>query len=165
MPCSRRTVPALFTVGRVAEGMESEIGDIRDSWRHSVPAWPASSQNIVIHMAAQPLVRLSYREPIEGTYATNCSWVRPTMLESTRHVDSVRCIVCVTSGQVLREPRTRPWYSEDEAYGGARSYSSSKGCAELVISAYRRSFFKRGMRARRGVGPRRERDRRKELGA
>lgn len=132
------TTPALFAVARVAEGMESEIGDIRD-----LPALSASmatfKPDVVIHMAAQPLVRLSYREPIE-TYSTNAMGTAH-VLESARKLDSVRCIVCVTSDKCYENDGRDYGYNEDQLMGGHDPYSSSKGCAELVISAYRRSFF------------------------
>ena len=132
------TVPALFTVARVAEGMESQIADVRDlpSLQASMAAF---KPDIVIHMAAQPLVRLSYREPVE-TYATNVMGTAH-VLESARHVDTARCIVCVTSDKCYENQERDRGYAEDEPMGGHDPYSSSKGCAELLISAYRRSFF------------------------
>jgi CDP-glucose 4,6-dehydratase len=132
------TVPALFTVARVAEGIESEIADIRDLATLSA-SMSACKPDIVIHMAAQPLVRLSYREPIE-TYATNVMGTA-NVLESTRRSGSVRCIVCVTSDKCYENQEYHRGYSEEDRMGGHDPYSSSKGCAELVISAYRRSFF------------------------
>lgn len=132
------TVPALFSVARVAEGMESDIGDVRELATLSA-SMAAFKPDIVIHMAAQPLVRLSYREPVE-TYATNVMGTAH-VLESARHVDSVRCIVCVTSDKCYENQERDRGYCEDEPMGGHDPYSSSKGCAELVISAYRCSFF------------------------
>lgn len=134
------TNPALFEIANVALGMESEIGDVRnlDHIRNSMMSF---RPDIVIHMAAQPLVRLSYREPVE-TYATN---VMGTIhvLEAARATDSVRCIVNVTTDKCY-ENREWVWgYREDEPMGGHDPYSNSKGCAELVTSAYRRSFFNR----------------------
>jgi CDP-glucose 4,6-dehydratase len=93
-------------------------------------------------MAAQPLVRLSYSEPVE-TYATNVMGT-VHVLEAARRVDSVRAIVNVTTDKCY-ENREWVWgYREDEAMGGHDPYSNSKGCAELVTSAYRRSFFQHG---------------------
>ncbi len=132
------TAPALFTVARVAAGMESQIGDVRDLATLS-SSMAIFKPDVVIHMAAQPLVRLSYREPIE-TYATNVMGTAH-VLESARHVASVRCIVCVTSDKCYENQERDRGYCEDEPMGGHDPYSSSKGCAELVISAYRRSFF------------------------
>lgn len=132
------THPALFVVAKVADGMESEPGDIRDlaaitqSMKHFNP-------DVLIHMAAQPLVRLSYREPVE-TYATN---VMGTLhvLEAARQCSNLRAIVNVTTDKCY-ENREWEWgYREDEPMGGHDPYSNSKGCAELITSAYRKSFF------------------------
>ena len=133
------TDPSLFVVARVAEGMDSRIADIRDL--ASVQAvMQAAQPEIVIHMAAQPLVRLSYQQPVE-TYATN---VMGTIhvLEAARQTSSVRAIVNVTTDKCY-ENREWVWgYREDEPMGGHDPYSNSKGCAELVSSAYRKSFLK-----------------------
>jgi len=132
------TRPALFEVARVAEGMEHCITDIRD-----FGALKAHMQKfrpeIVIHMAAQPLVRLSYKEPLE-TYSTNVMGT-VHVLEAARQVDSVKAIVNVTSDKCY-ENREWVWgYREDEPMGGHDPYSNSKGCAELVSLAYRKSFL------------------------
>lgn len=132
------TDPALFAVARVAEGMESAIGDIRDleCLRQSVAAF---APEIVIHMAAQPLVRESYRDPV-GTYATNVMGT-VHILEAARTLPGVRAIVCVTTDKCY-ENREWVWgYRENEPMGGHDPYSNSKGCAELVCAAYRSSFF------------------------
>jgi CDP-glucose 4,6-dehydratase len=133
------TAPALFEVARVAGGMDHCIADIRDFG--AVQARLNSFRpEIVIHMAAQPLVRLSYQQPIE-TYATNVMGTVHVM-EAARHADSVRTIVNVTTDKCY-ENREWVWgYREDEPMGGHDPYSNSKGCAELVSSAYRRSFLK-----------------------
>jgi len=136
------TEPALFETARVAQGMTSVIGDIRDPGaltRALVDADP----EVVIHMAAQPLVRSSYDDPV-GTYATNVMGT-VHLLEAVRAARSVRA-VCVVTTDKCYENREWPWgYREDEAMGGHDPYSNSKGCAELVVSAYRRSFFSKGM--------------------
>ena len=94
---------------------------------------------IVFHLAAQPLVRYSYQEPIE-TYATNVMGT-VHVLDAARHVPSVRAIVAVTSDKCY-ENREWVWpYRESDPMGGHDPYSSSKGAAELVVSAYRRSYF------------------------
>ena len=132
------TVPALFEVARVAEGMEHEIADIRDLAAIQ-PLVRDFAPEIVIHMAAQPLVRFSYKEPVE-TYATN---VMGTIhvLEATRAAGSVRALLNVTTDKCY-ENREWDWgYRESEPMGGHDPYSSSKGCAELVCSAYRSSFL------------------------
>jgi CDP-glucose 4,6-dehydratase len=130
--------PSMFEVADVSKGMTSIIADIRD-----LPtlqrAMQAAEPDIVIHMAAQPLVRLSYAEPVE-TYATNVMGT-VHVLEAARHTHCVKAIVVVTTDKCY-ENKEWPWgYREDEPMGGFDPYSNSKGCAELVTSAYRRSFL------------------------
>lgn len=138
------TTPALFDVAKVGAGMASIIGDIREP-AVLEQALLAADPEIVIHMAAQPLVRASYDDPI-GTYATNVMGT-VHLLEAVRKAPSVRA-VCIVTTDKCYENREWPWgYREDEAMGGYDPYSSSKGCAELVTSAYRRSFFSGGSRA------------------
>ncbi|HWH83109.1 MAG TPA: CDP-glucose 4,6-dehydratase [Burkholderiaceae bacterium] len=130
----------LHGVARVADGMQSVIGDIRD-FEVVRKAMAACRPEIVIHMAAQPLVRLSYSEPI-ATYATNVMGT-VHVLEAARLTDSVRCIVNVTTDKCY-ENREWVWgYRESEPMGGHDPYSNSKGCSELVSAAYRDSFFGR----------------------
>jgi CDP-glucose 4,6-dehydratase len=133
------TTPALFEVARVADGMDHQTADIRDY--DKIRALVANFRpEIVIHMAAQPLVRLSYSQPIE-TAATNVMGT-VQVLEAARHAGSVRAIVSVTTDKCY-ENREWVWgYRENEPMGGHDPYSNSKGCAELVSSAYRKSFFK-----------------------
>lgn len=132
------TEPALFDVARVADGMTSIIGDIRDRDMLEQALVDADPE-IVIHMAAQPLVRASYDDPI-GTYATNVMGT-VHLLEAVRKAKNVRACVVVTTDKCY-ENREWAWgYREDEAMGGHDPYSNSKGCAELVVSAYRRSFM------------------------
>ena len=138
------TTPALFDVARVADGMTSIIGDIRDR-AELERALVSADPEIVIHMAAQPLVRASYDDPV-GTYATNVMGT-VHLLEAVRKAPAVRACVVVTTDKCY-ENREWPWgYREDEAMGGYDPYSNSKGCAELVTSAYRRSFFNEGKTA------------------
>jgi CDP-glucose 4,6-dehydratase len=133
------TKPDLFTAAKVADGMASStIGDIRDlaAVRQAMTAF---KPEIVLHMAAQALVRQSYVDPVE-TYATNVMGT-VHVLEAARATTSVRCIVNVTTDKCY-ENREWVWgYREDEPMGGHDPYSSSKGCAELVTAAYRKSFF------------------------
>jgi CDP-glucose 4,6-dehydratase len=132
------TQPSLFEEARVAAGMSSVIGDLRD-FAAVHAAVDAARPEIIIHMAAQPLVRYSYHAPVE-TYAVNVMGT-VHLLEAVRQVGGVRAIVNVTTDKCY-ENREWLWgYREDEAMGGHDPYSSSKGCAELVTSAYRRSFF------------------------
>lgn len=133
------TTPNLFTVAQVANVMaSSNIGDIRDLATVK-KAMQASQADIVIHMAAQPLVRLSYAEPVE-TYATNVMGT-VHVLESTRHTASVKAVVVVTTDKCYENKEWLWGYREIEPMGGHDPYSNSKGCSELVTSAYRSSFF------------------------
>ena len=132
------TTPSLFETARVAESMVSLEGDIRDFSRVQKTLGERQPE-IVFHLAAQALVRYSYAQPLE-TYATNVLGTAH-VLEAVRSVPSVRAVVVVTSDKCY-ENREWLWgYREDEAMGGYDPYSSSKGCAELVTAAYRRSFF------------------------
>jgi CDP-glucose 4,6-dehydratase len=132
------TDPSLFEVARVGEDMTSIIGDIRDAEGLSRALHEADPE-IVIHMAAQPLVRASYNDPV-GTYATNVMGT-VHLLEAVRKAPTVRA-VCVVTTDKCYENREWVWgYREDEPMGGYDPYSNSKGCSELVVSAYRRSFF------------------------
>lgn len=132
------TNPSLFIEAKVANGMESEIGDVRnlDTLSRSMIEF---NPELLIHMAAQPLVRLSYEEPVE-TYATNVMGT-VNVLEAARSCSDLKAIVSVTTDKCY-ENNEWPWgYRENEPMGGHDPYSNSKGCAELVSSAYRRSFF------------------------
>jgi CDP-glucose 4,6-dehydratase len=132
------TQPSFFEVAQVARGMHSVIGDIRDG-AALVVAMREAAPDIVIHMAAQALVRYSYVHPVE-TYSTNVMGV-VQLFEAVRQTKSVRAVLSVTSDKCY-ENREWVWgYREDEAMGGYDPYSSSKGCAELVTAAYRRSYF------------------------
>lgn len=132
------TQPNLFEKARVGAGMISVIGDIRDSTK-LISAMCESAPDIVIHMAAQPLVRRSYVDPVE-TYSTNIMGT-VYLLEAVRKCPSVRAVVNVTTDKCY-ENREWLWpYRENQAMGGYDPYSSSKGCAELVTAAYRNSYF------------------------
>jgi len=106
----------------------------------------ASAPEIVFHLAAQPLVRLSYDEPVM-TYETNVMGT-VHLLEAVRATPSVGVVVNITSDKCYENRETGQAYREDDAMGGFDPYSSSKGCAELVTSAYRRSYFGQGSRVR-----------------
>lgn len=132
------TNPSLFEVANIAQGMKSLIGDIRDGDTLR-QAMCEAVPSIVIHMAAQPLVRYSYANPVE-TYSTNVMGT-VNLLEAVRATDSVRVVVNITSDKCY-ENREWVWgYRENEAMGGYDPYSNSKGCAELVTAAYRNSYF------------------------
>jgi len=133
-----KTKPNLFAEASVGENMESEIGDIRDLNQIS-KSMLDFNPDILIHMAAQPLVRLSYQEPVD-TYTTNVIGT-VNVLEAARNCKNLKAIITVTTDKCY-ENREWDWaYRENEPMGGHDPYSSSKGCAELVTSAYRRSFF------------------------
>ena len=134
------TRPNLFeAIGFPSE--DSRIGDIRDLPTLAA-AVAAAEPEIVIHMAAQALVRPSYTDPV-GTFAVN-TMGSVHLLEAARAAPSVRALVVVTSDKAY-ENREWPYaYRETEAMGGRDPYSASKGCAELVTSAYRASFFGAG---------------------
>jgi CDP-glucose 4,6-dehydratase len=130
--------PSFFESARVAEGMTSLTADVRD-FDSLLRIFDAQKPEIVFHNAAQALVRRSYRDPVE-TYATNVMGT-VHVLEAARQTPSVRAVVVVTSDKCY-ENREWTWgYRENEPMGGFDPYSSSKGCAELVTAAYRRSFF------------------------
>ena len=132
------TNPALFTQANVAAGMDSEIGDIRNLEKLT-ESMVSFSPDILIHMAAQPLVRLSYQEPVD-TYTTNVIGT-VNVLEAARKCSNLKAIVSVTTDKCYENKEWEWGYRENEPMGGLDPYSSSKGCAELVTSAYRRSFF------------------------
>jgi CDP-glucose 4,6-dehydratase len=133
------TQPSLYELARVGEGVESIEGDVRDH-EALAAAVAGAAPEIVIHMAAQSLVRRSFAEPRE-TYATNVMGT-VNVLDAVRvHGGEVRAVVNVTSDKCY-ENREWEWgYREHEPMGGHDPYSSSKGCAELVTAAFRRSFF------------------------
>lgn len=132
------TQPNLFESGRVAQGMRSEKGDVRDPDRLR-DVMRRARPEIVVHMAAQSLVRRSYAQPIE-TYTTNVMGTA-YMLEAARGTPSVRAIVNVTSDKCYENRGWKRGYRETDRMGGYDPYSSSKGCAELITAAYRNSFF------------------------
>lgn len=132
------TNPSLFEVANVAQGMKSVIGDIRDG-AALAKAMLEVMPDIVIHMAAQPLVRRSYVDPVE-TYSTNVMGT-VHLLQALRQTPSVRAVVNVTSDKCYENKEWVWGYRESEPMGGFDPYSNSKGCAELVTMAYRNSFF------------------------
>jgi CDP-glucose 4,6-dehydratase len=133
------THPSLYELARVGDNMDSVLADVRD---HAALAGAitAAAPEVVIHMAAQSLVRRSFVEP-RDTYATNVMGT-VNVLDAVRlHGQQVRVLVNVTSDKCY-ENREWEWgYREEEPMGGHDPYSSSKGCAELVTDAFRRSFF------------------------
>ena len=133
------TSPSFFEVVKIAADLEdSNIADIRDLEKLQ-KAMSDAQPEVVIHMAAQPLVRYSYANPVE-TYATNVMGT-VHVLESIRALDCVRAAVIVTTDKCYENQEWVWGYRENEPMGGHDPYSSSKGCAELVTSAYRQSYF------------------------
>lgn len=132
------TNPNLFTLARVADNMTSIIGDIRDA-KNLEEALENSKAEIVFHLAAQPLVRASYADPVE-TYSTNVMGT-VHLLDAIRRQKTVKSVVVVTSDKCYENKEWLWGYRENEAMGGHDPYSNSKGCAELVVSAYRNSYF------------------------
>ena len=142
------TDPSIFVAANVAEGMTSIEGDVRD-FTALANVFEKYRPEIVIHMAAQSLVRHSYANPIE-TYATNVMGT-VHLLEAARLAGGVRVIVNVTSDKCY-ENREWIWgYRENEPMGGHDPYSNSKGCAELATAAYRNSYFDPKDHAAHGV--------------
>jgi len=132
------TNPALFSILQLTEHMMHTIGDIRDgeALKKSLVSF---QPDIVFHLAAQPLVRRSYKEP-HLTYETNVMGTL-NLYEAVRSCDTVRSVVSITTDKCY-ENREWVWgYRESDPMGGYDPYSSSKGCVELLSSAYRHSFF------------------------
>ncbi len=133
------TTPSLFDVASVAQGMRSVIGDIRDSATLR-KTMIAARPEVLIHMAAQALVRESYANPVE-TYSVNVVGTAQ-VLETVRSCPSVRAVVSVTTDKCYENNEWQWGYRENDRLGGHDPYSSSKAGAELVTAAYRSSFFK-----------------------
>jgi CDP-glucose 4,6-dehydratase len=119
----------------------SVIGNIRDAARVR-DALMNADPHIVIHMAAQALVRESYRDPL-GTYATNVLGTG-VLLQACRELENLQCVLIVTSDKVYENHGLGRPYEEDDRLGGNDPYSSSKACAELLTSSFRKSFFSDG---------------------
>lgn len=142
------TEPSLFELARVGELVDSSVADVRDLDRLKTEMAKAAPE-IVIHMAAQPLVRDSYKIPVD-TYAVNVMGT-VHLLEAVRACPSVRAVVNVTTDKVY-ENREWVWgYRENEPFGGYDPYSNSKACSELVTAAYRSSYFNPGDYGKHGI--------------
>lgn len=132
------STPNLFEAAQVGSQMESVLGDVCN-----LPAMRAAiadfKPEVVFHLAAQSLVRPSYQDPL-GTYHTNVIGTA-NLLECVRDCASVRALVVVTSDKCYENRGSPHPYRETDPLGGYDPYSSSKACAELVVSAYRSSFF------------------------
>jgi CDP-glucose 4,6-dehydratase len=130
--------PSLFEIAGVSRGMRSEAGDVRDL-QGLARAIGSHQAEVVVHLAAQSLVRPSYADPVE-TYSTNVMGT-VNLLEAVRHNPSTRVVVVVTSDKCYENREWHWGYRENEPMGGHDPYSNSKGCAELVTAAFRQSYF------------------------
>ena len=132
------TSPSLFNEAKINSIIDSQIGDIRDqdALHESMTEF---NPDILIHMAAQPLVRYSYDNPIE-TYEVNVIGTAK-VLEAARSCPDLKAIVNITTDKCYENDDRSEGYMENDPMGGYDPYSSSKGCAELVTSSYRRSFL------------------------
>ncbi|MBA3634751.1 MAG: CDP-glucose 4,6-dehydratase [Acidobacteria bacterium] len=135
------TQPNLFENLALENQINSIIGDVRDLPHFEKVLWDFQPE-IVFHLAAQSLVRKSYREPVE-TYTVNVIGTI-NILEAVRKTDSVKSVVIITTDKVYENKEWHWAYRENERLGGFDPYSNSKACAELAVSAYRNSFFGEG---------------------
>lgn len=132
------TNPALFDLLELSKIIDSEVGDISDL--HCLKrVFEETNPDIVIHMAAQPIVRESYYDPVV-TYRTNVMGT-VNVLECVRHTSSVRSFLNVTTDKVYLNKEWEWGYRENEELNGYDPYSNSKSCSELITSCYRNSFF------------------------
>lgn len=132
------TEPSLFELARVAEGIEDHRGDLRDLGS-LLELVARVEPEIVLHLAAQPMVREAYRDPL-GTYSSNVMGTL-NLLEAIRQVGGVRACVLVTTDKVYANQEWLWPYRENEPLGGHDPYSSSKACCELLAQSYASSFF------------------------
>lgn len=132
------STPNLFTLANVAQMTNSHFGDIRDADAVSNIVQKAQPE-IVLHLAAQALVRPGYRDPL-GTFATNVMGTA-NVLNSLRGLDSVKTVVAVTTDKVYKNLETGRAYKEDDQLGGFDPYSASKAASELIIASYRDSYL------------------------
>ena len=132
------TNPSIFEATKTASQMKSIIGDIRDREK-LVNAVKETSPDIVLHLAAQPIVRTSYKDPV-GTYESNVMGT-VNILEAVRATPSVKSFVNITTDKVYKNKEWFWGYREDEELCGFDPYSNSKSCSELVTYSYKNSFF------------------------
>lgn len=134
-PC---TEPNMFTLAAIGTVIEDVRGDVRD-YAKLEAAMTEFAPEVVFHMAAQPIVRRSYSDPV-GTYATNVMGT-VHVLEAVRKTASVRAVVCITTDKCYQNQEWIWPYRENDPLGGYDPYASSKACAEIACAAYRSSFF------------------------
>lgn len=132
------TEPSLFEVAEVNKVLTSIIGDIR-SYKQLAAALDAANPEIILHLAAQPLVSQGYSDPI-GTYSTNVLGT-VNLLEAARSLQRLDAIVVVTTDKCYENQESLHAYRESDRLGGYDPYSSSKACTELVVASFRQSFF------------------------
>lgn len=142
------TRPSLFVEAKIESIVRSYIGDIRD-YTSLANVLHEVQPEIVIHMAAQPLVRESYLNPVD-TYAINVMGT-VNLLEICRHIKGIKAIVNVTTDKCYENREWHWGYRESDPMGGYDPYSNSKGCAELVSSSFRNSFFNSNTYGKHGV--------------
>jgi len=142
------TNPSLFTVLNLESDIQSIIGDIKDLEllkKHLAEFEP----DIIIHMAAQAIVRESYQNPVD-TFQVNAIGTA-NVLDAVRYTNNVKAVICVTSDKCY-ENHDWPWkYRECDSMGGRDPYSASKGCSELIVASYRNSFFNKEQYKKHGV--------------
>lgn len=132
------TFPSMFDICNMENKITNIIGDIRD-YTNLLSTIEKYKPDVVFHLAAQPLVRQSYKEPMD-TYSTNVMGT-VNVLESIRKSNSVQAVVVITTDKCYENKEWVYGYRENDHLGGHDPYSSSKGCAELVVSSYRNSFY------------------------
>jgi CDP-glucose 4,6-dehydratase len=135
------TEPSLFVAANIAGGISSTIGDIRD-FATVRDAIARHRPQVIIHLAAQPLVSKSFEDPT-GTFATNALGTAH-VLEAARLSADVKAVVCITTDKVYRDQDWVWGYREQDPLGGKDPYSASKACAELVAASYRATLAERG---------------------
>lgn len=135
------TLPSLFEIADIAQDVHSVIGDIRD-YATLKAAFDAAQPEIVLHLAAQPIVRDSYKNPAY-TYETNVMGT-VNILECVRNSNSVKSFLNVTTDKVYLNKEWAWGYRENEELDGFDPYSNSKSCSELVTHSYKNSFFADG---------------------
>ena len=132
------TKPNMFETTRLEEKITHVFGDVRDA-QHLQSVFEKYEPEIVFHLAAQPIVRRSYREP-SLTFETNVMGT-VNVLEAVRQTKCAKTVIVVTSDKCYENKEADYAFKETDPIGGHDPYSASKGCAELVVSAYRNSFF------------------------
>lgn len=132
------TKPSMYDITNVENGIKSIIGNVND-FNHIKQVFDKTKPDIVFHMAAQAIVRESYKNPIE-TFSTNIIGT-VNILDAIRNSETVRVSIIVTSDKSYKPKKDDSKYSEEDPMGGYDPYSCSKACAELVTSSYINSFF------------------------